>query len=99
MAYTMSGNEMPKNKLKSIDWDAAADAEAVGALAVSRSAKNRGAKMTKYGLTTAQLRVLKDSASRLVHVLKRVNQPLHIGKTILELTARGKKEIVAIRGL
>ncbi len=55
--------------------------------------------MTKYGLTTAQLAVCMESASHLVHILKRVRQPLHIGKTILELSERGNKEIVAIQGL
>jgi len=95
----MNGIAMPKNKLGPIDWEAAADAEAAGALAVSRYAKHRNAKMTKCGLTTAQLQVLKESASHLVHVLRRVKQPLHIGKIILELSARGKKEIVAISGL
>lgn len=82
---------MQKDKLNSIDWDAAAEAERFGALAISRRSKNRGAKMTKYGLTTAQLRVCRESASHLVHILKRVKQPLHIGKTILELTEQGKK--------
>ena len=90
---------MQKEKLNSIDWDAAAEAECFGALAISRRSKNRGAKMTKYGLTTAQLAVCVKSASNLVHILKRVKQPLHSGKTIFELTAQGKKEIVAIQCL
>jgi hypothetical protein len=89
---------MLNTKLNLIDLDAAAEAERFGALAVSRRSKNRGAKMTKYGLTTAQLRVLIDSASNLVYVLKRVKK-VHVGKMILELSERGNTEIVEIQGM
>lgn len=82
-----------------IDWDEVAEAEKFGALAVSRRARNRGARMTKYGLTTAQLRVVGESASRLVATLRRVKKPLRIGKTRLELSKQGKREIVAIQHL
>ncbi len=82
-----------------IDWDKVAEAEEFGAMAVSRRARNRGARMTKYGLTTAQLKVVEDSASRLVATLRRVKKPLQIGKTRFELSEQGKREIVAIQHL
>ncbi len=90
---------MQNTKLNPIDLDAAAEAERFGALAVSRRSKNRGAKMTKYGLTTAQLRVLVESASHLIYVLKRIKKPLHVGKTTLEFSERGNTEIVEIQGM
>ncbi len=88
---------MQKEKVNPIDWDAVAEAERFGALAVSRRSKNRGARMTASGLTTAQLRVVEDSASYLVRTLKRVKRPLRIGRTRLELRGQGKKEFVAIQ--
>jgi|GEM_PF-4453244 len=84
---------MQNTNLNPIDLDAAAEAERFGALAVSRRSKNRGAKLTKKGLTTAQLRVLVDSASYIFGVLKRVRK-VHVGKTTLEFSERGNKEIV-----
>ncbi len=85
--------------MESIDWDAVAEAETVGALAVSRRSKHRRAKMTTSGLTTAQLRVLRDSVSQLVGALRRSGKPLRIGNATFELSEQGKKETVAIQGL
>jgi hypothetical protein len=105
LLYTQNGDMMQNTKLSLEDLDAVAEAERFGALAISRSSRNRGAKMTKYGLTTAQLRVLKDSASNLVYALKGVKglnagkKKVHVGKMILELTERGNTEIVEIRGM
>lgn len=96
MPYTM---RVENQKVKAIDWDAVAEAETVGALAVSRRAKHRRAKMTTSGLTTAQLRVLRDSASQLVVVLRRFKKPLRIGNAVFELSEHGKKEVVEIQGL
>lgn len=90
---------MSNTKLNPIDLDAAAEAERFGALAVSRRSKNRRAKMTKYGLTTAQLRVVIESASHLIYVLKRIKKPLHVGKTTLALSERGDTEIVEMQGM
>lgn len=90
---------MEKNKPDLIDLDAVAEAERFGALAISRHAKNRGARMTASGLTTAQLRVVGDSASYLVRTLKRIKRPLRIGRTRLTLRGQGKKEFVAIQSL
>lgn len=90
---------MQNRKLNPVDLDAAAEAERFGVLAVSRRSKNRGAKMTKYGLTTAQLRAVVESASHLVCVLKRIKIPLHVGKATLELSERGGTEIVEMQGL
>lgn len=87
---------MPKVK---IDLDAAAEAESFGALAINRREKNRGARLTKYGLTTAQLRVLRDSAANMVYLLKRAQQPVHVGKATFRLSERGDKEIVSIQGI
>ncbi len=86
-----------KAKLNPIDLDAAAEAERFGALAISRRSKFRGAKMTKCGLTTAQVRVLVDSASNIFSVLKRVKK-VRAGKTTLAFSEHGDREIVEMRG-
>jgi hypothetical protein len=90
---------MQKIKSHPIDWDAAAEAERFGALAVSRRKRNRRAKMAKDGLTTAQKAVCMESVVNLVSLLKRLNKPLHLGKTTLELSQRGAETTVAIHGL
>lgn len=92
---------MVEKKIKQLDLDAIADAEAVGALAVGRSPKNRGARMTKHGKTTAQLRVLHASARRVFAMLRQVGteRPLHIGKATFQLKQHGREETLAVRDL
>lgn len=92
---------MTGKQSKELDLDAIADAEAFGALAVGGSRKNRGARMTEHGMTTAQLRVLGASARRLFAMLRQVGskKALHIGKATLQLKQQGRKEILAARGL
>ena len=92
---------MMRKKGKHLDLDAIADAEAVGALAVSSSRKFRGARMTKHGKTTAQLRVLLSSVRRVFAMIRPVGAkgPLHIGNVTLALTQRGREETLAVRGL
>ena len=101
MPYTVE-RQLPMEKNgKHLDLDAIADAEVFGALAVSSSRRFRGARMTKYGKTTAQLRVLRSSARRVFAMLRQVGakRPLHIGKATLELTKHGRGETLAVRGL
>ena len=88
---------MQKRKKSRVDWNAVGAAESFGALAVSRRAKNRGARMNRSGLTTAQMQVLEDSASHLVNALKRAKRPLLTRKLRLELRETGKKDFVAIQ--
>ena len=92
---------MAEKKIYQAYLDAAAEAEVGGALAVSRNPKHRGAKMTASGMTTAQLRVVLDYAHRLVAIMKSVGsrKTLHIGKATLQLTERGREEILAMRGV
>lgn len=92
---------MTEKQTRELDFDAIADAEVGGALAVSRSAKNRGARMTKYGLTTAQLRVVVEYAHRLLVIFRQAGakKVLHIGKATLRLREHGREEILAMRGL
>ena len=88
-------------KLHQAHLDAAAEAEMFGALAISSNPKNRLARMTKYGKTTAQLRVIRQSAQRLFAVLRQVGpeRMLRIGKATLQLRQHGREEILVTRGL
>ncbi len=97
----MGGITMNKNKVSSIDLDAVAEAERFGALAVGRIRKNRGARMTPSGKTTAQLRVIFSSAQRLFAALRQVasEQPLHIGRATLRLKQHGRDATLSAHGL
>ena len=69
---------MPGKRLKRLDLGGISDAEPAGALAVRRGRRNRGASVTKYGKTTAQLRALRAAAKRVFVMLRQVGseQPL-----------------------
>lgn len=88
-------------KQKHLDLDAIAEAERFGALAISSNPKHRRARMTKSGKTTAQLRVILQSAQRLFRVLRQIGpeRTLRIGKATLQLRQNGREEILAARGL
>ena len=86
-----------KDKLNSIDWDTAAKA-VVGAGGQPAFEIPR-CQDDQVWIDYRPIARLRESASHLVHVLRRVKQPLHIGKTILEWSELGNKEIVAIQGL
>jgi len=92
---------MNKNKIAPIDLDAVAEAERCGALAVSRTRKKRGARMTPSGKTTAQLRVIFSSAQRLFAALRQVapGQPLHNGRATLQLKQHGRDATLSAHGL
>jgi hypothetical protein len=84
--------------LSLIDLDAAAEAESFGALAISGRSKHRGAKMTKCGLTTEQVRVLVESATDIFHMLKRVKK-VRAGRTTLAFSEHDGKQIVEMKGM
>ena len=89
---------MQNTKLTLEDLDAVGEAERFGALAISRNPKHRGAKMLKCGLTTAQARVLVESATSIFEQLKRVKK-LRVGKTTLAFSEQDGKQIVEMRGM
>jgi hypothetical protein len=85
-------------KLNLIDLDAVGEAERFGALAISQRSKHHGARMLKCGLTTAQARVLVESATDIFHMLKRVKK-VRAGKTTLAFSEHDGKQIVEMKGM
>ena len=74
--------------------------ESLADAALSR-AKNRGARMTKRGVTTAQLRVAREYTRSLFAFLRQLGggKTIHIGKATLQLRQNGRKAILETRGL
>lgn len=83
-----------------IDLEAAAQAEAFGVLAVSRSPKHRGTQSAGKRFTPAQKRALSDFARSLVKVAKEAgaaNECITVGGVSFELHESAKEDILSIR--
>ena len=85
---------------RKIDFEKAGDAEAFGALAVSRRRKYRRPSAARLPFTSAQRRALSDLAGSLVQFAKDLGaeqKRVTVGDFSFELRENGTEEILSIR--
>jgi hypothetical protein len=86
--------------MKRLDLDQAGDAEAFGALAVSRQKRHRSDRAAKSRLTAGQARVFSELADSLVKIAKEVganHKIVKFGDIAVELHEEGTEEVLSIR--
>lgn len=86
--------------MKRIDLEKASDAEAFGALAVSRHKKNRKGQAGVSFCTPGQARVFSELADSLLQIAKEVganHKIVKFGDISVELHEEGTEEVLSIR--
>jgi hypothetical protein len=86
--------------MKRIDLEKAGDAEAFGALALSRQKRNRKGLAGTSFLTPGQARVFSELADSLVRIAKEVganHKTVKFGGISVELHEEGTQEVLSIR--
>jgi hypothetical protein len=86
--------------MKRLDLEQAGDAEAFGALAVSRQKRHRNGRATKSCFTAGQARVFSELADSLVKIAKEVganHKIVKFGHLSVELHEEGTEEVLSIR--
>jgi hypothetical protein len=86
--------------MKPIDWEQAGEAEAFGALAVSRHKRHRRVRSANSSFTPGQVRVLCELADSIVQIAKEAganHKIVKFGDISLKLHEEGVDEVLSIR--